>query len=257
MSIHCPYCKEDYPISIEKKEINDLISSNLDNNDSLLGIKKQIENIINDTNIDNKKNYLIPQFKNITIIIENIISKINKNIQTLKNFNDILNGKNNFHGSQDNIKIYNIKGNEGWKKYLANMLFSNKDKSGNLYHNILTKAAIVGINGAFWSYSSNFHLSPFQFQKLKLIFEKDINVNSTLLLEEREYKIINSKSNFSIDLEDGELGATIAKTKTAFVIGFFNSKVNYTMNDQEKKQNLQLCNKVVEELALELKSQNY
>ena len=242
---------------MKKKKINDLISSNLDNNDSLLGIKKQIENIINDINIDNKKNYLIPQFKNITIIIENIISKINKNIQVLKNFNYILNGKNNFHDSWDNIKIYNIKGNEDWKKYLAHLLFSNEDKSGNVYHNILTKAAIVGINGAFWSYSSNFHLSPFQFEKIKLIFEKDINVNSTLLLEEREYKIINSKKNFSIDLEDGELGATIAKTNIGFVIGFFNSKVNYTINDQEKKQNLQLCNKVVEELALKLKSQNY
>jgi len=65
MSIQCPYCKEDYSISLDKKEINDLISSNIDHNDSLLGLKKQMENIINDiTNIDNKKTYLNEQLKN-------------------------------------------------------------------------------------------------------------------------------------------------------------------------------------------------
>ena len=75
MSIKCPYCKEDYSISFDKKEINDLISSNIDHNDSLLGLKKQMENIINDiTNIDNKKTYLNEQFKNIIIIINNIIN---------------------------------------------------------------------------------------------------------------------------------------------------------------------------------------
>ena len=65
MSIKCPYCKEDYSISFEKKEINDLISSNLENNDSLLGIQKQIENIINDININNQKSNSSVQLKNI------------------------------------------------------------------------------------------------------------------------------------------------------------------------------------------------
>ena len=257
MSIQCPYCKEDVSISFEKKEINDLISSNLDNNDSLLGIKKQMENIIIDINSEDKKIYLIKQFKNIIIVIENIISKINKNIEVLQNFNDILNGKNEFNDSRDNIRIYNIKAKEGWEKFLSNMLFSNKDKSGALYHNILTKAAIVGVNGAFYGYSSNFNLSPFQFEKIKHIFENDVDINSKLFLGEGEYKIINFKKNFSIDLEDGDLGATIAKANSCFIFGFFNTKVNYRENDQEKKQNLQLCNKIVEELALELKSANY
>ncbi len=257
MSFKCPYCKEDYSISFEKKEINDLISSNLENNDSLLGIQKQIENIINDININNQKSNSSVQLKNIIIIINNIMDKINKNIKTLKNFGDRLNGNAEFKGSLDNIKIYNIKGNEDWKKFLANKLFSYKDKSGNIYHSILTKASLVGDNGAFWAYSSNFHLSPFQFGKIKLIFEEDGDINKTVLLEDRKYKIIDFKNNFSIDLEDGEFGATIAKTNMGFVFGFFNSKVNYRINLEEKKQNLDLCHKVVEELALELKSMNY
>ena len=65
------------------------------------------------------------------------------------------------------------------------MLFSNLDKSGNRYHNILTKAALVGVNGTFWAYSSNFHLYPFQFEKIKQIFEKDVDIDKTVLLEER------------------------------------------------------------------------
>ena len=159
MPIQCPYFKEDYSISFEIKEINDLISSNLDNNDSLLGIKKQMENIIKDINSDDKKSYLIQQFKNIIIIIENIISKNNKNIQTLKNLTDILNGKNKFNNnSLDNLRKYNIIATRDWEKFLANMLFSKEEKSGDIYHNFLTKDAIVGVNGAFWAYSSNFHL---------------------------------------------------------------------------------------------------
>ena len=121
-----------------------------------------MENIINDiTNIDNKKTYLNEQFKNIIIIINNIINEINKNINTLKNFNNKLNGKKEYGNSKDNIKKYNIKSQKGWESFLSNMLFSNLDKSGNRYHDILTKAAIVGVNGTFWAYSSNFHLSPF------------------------------------------------------------------------------------------------
>lgn len=258
MSLQCPYCKDYYYINLDRKEINDLIFSNIDHNYSLLGLKKQMENIINDiTNIENKKTYLNEQFKNIIITINNIINEINKNINTLKNFNNKLNGKKEYGNSKDNIKKYNIKSQKGWESFLSNKLFSNLDKSGNRYHDILTKAAIVGVNGTFWAYSSNFHLSPFQFEKIKQIFEKDADINKTVLLEEREYKIINSKKNFSIDLEDGDVGATIAKTKMGFVFGFFNTKINYTINGKEEKQNSQLCNKVVEELALELIKLNY
>ena len=42
-----------------------------------------------------------------------------------------------------------------------------------------------------------------------------------------------------------------------FIFGLFNSKVNYRMNGVEKKQNLDLCHKVVEELALQLKKVNF
>ena len=84
---------------------------------------------------------------------------------------------------------------------MAHSLFSYKDISGDLYHSILTKASLVGTNGEFWAYSSNFHLSPFQFEKIKLIFEKDVDITKKVKLEDRDYKIINFKYNFFIDLE--------------------------------------------------------
>ena len=77
-----------------------------------------------------------------------------------------------------------------------------------------------------------------------------------VLLGDNKFKIVDFKKDFSIDLEEGECGGSIAKSKTGFIFGFYNSKVYYKINGEAKKQNLELCNKVVENLAVELKSHN-
>ena len=60
-----------------------------------------------------------------------------------------------------------------------------------------------------------------------------------------------------MDLKEGENGATIAKINSGYIFGFFNSNNYYRLNGEPHKQNLYLCNKVVEELADEMKKLNY
>lgn len=259
MSFKCPYCKEDFFSDININEINDILSSITNIKESLFGIKKQIENIINnDINRNNQKNDLVSQLKNIIIILDNSINKNDNNIETLKNTINIFNSNFKKKDSRDDVKIFNIKGNDDWKKYITNFLLNNNTIFGNdIYNNILTKAALVGVNGTFWAYTANFNLSPYNFEVLKKKFENGMDKNKEIILGDNKYKIIDFKKDFSIDLEEGECGGTIAKTNIGFIFGFYNSKVYFKMNGIAKKQNLEICNKVVENLALKLKSMNY
>jgi len=258
-SFQCPHCKEDLFSDLNPNEINNVLSSITNINESLLGIKKQIENIIkNDINRNNQNNDLASQLKNITIILDNSINENNNNSETLRNTIKILNVGRPFKNSGDYAKIFNIKGNDDWKAYITNFLMNNNTIFGNdIYNNILTKAALVGVGGGFWAYTSNFHMSPYNFEVLKKIFENGMDKKKEVFLGDNKFKIVDFKKDFSIDLEEGECGGTIAKSKIGFIFGFYNSKVYYKINGKEKKQNLELCNKVVENLALKLKSVNY
>ncbi len=258
-SFQCPHCKEDVFSDLNANEINNVLSSITNINESLLGIKKQIENIIkNDINRNNQNNDLASQLKNITIILDNSINENDNNSETLRNTIKILNVGRPFKDSRDDVKLFNIKGNDDWKTYITNFLMNNNTIFGNdIYNNILTKAALVGVGGGFWAYTSNFHISPYNFEVLKKIFENGMDKKKEVFLGDNKFKIVDFKKDFSIDLEEGECGGTIAKSKIGFIFGFYNSKVYYKINGKEKKQNLELCNKVVENLALELKSLNY
>ena len=138
---------------------------------------------------------------------------------------------------------------------------NKEDREGNVYNNILTKAAIVGDNGGFWAFTSNFHLTPYDFEIIKKVFKQKMkmNKNDKISLEDREYKIVNIEENLSIDFEDGEFGGTIDKTNNCFIFGFFNKKINCWIKGEKHKhkQNLKLCNKVVEQTAAILKNQGY
>ena len=173
MSFQCPYCKEDFFSDLNANEINNVLLSITNINESLLGIKNQIENIIaNNINISNQNNDLVSQLKNITIILDNSINKNDNNSETLRNTIKILNGEMDYNDSREDLKIFNIKGSDDWKKYITNYLMNNNTIFENdIYNHILTKAALVGVNGVFWSYTSNFHISPYNFEVLKKIFE--------------------------------------------------------------------------------------
>jgi len=249
----CPSCGEAYSINCEFEKINDIYSSNIENNASLIGLKSQIESMIRDINSNIKTINIINQLKNFNIIINNIIENNNKSNVNLNQIKDIFN--NNME-NMSNSELYNVKGK--WSAFVAEELFNKQYESKDIYNNILIKAAIVGNNGAYWAYSSNFDLQPYEFQKIKEIFNQNTNNSiKTLELGSEKYEILNYKQNISIDFKSGDIGGTISKSNKAYVFGIFNSKRKYRLNGGEREQNLNLCNKVVQELAEELKSQNY
>ena len=256
MNIVCPNCRECVLLDLHKLNIVNPVTSLIEIQDSLKGELDQIDNVINIIDKDpvNSKN----QIKNIK---ENIIFQINKLIENIKEiykaYEDIK--KNNI--PKDNIELHNIKGEQGWDIFVANALFNTQNENGDIFNNILVKAALVGENGLFWSYSSNFHLDPFEFEKIKNIFnlktEKENDFPKKLNFERKTYDIINHKQGTFLDIKNGDIGGTIAKSKKSYIFGFFNSNVNFRLNGKEDKQNLELCHKVVTELVEKLISMNY
>ena len=91
--------------------IDEIISSNNNIKNSLIGISSQIENIIFD--LINKKNiiYINNQLQNINIIINKInedIKKINKDLNTIKNNDKHNNDKQNDYKPNNELKIYDL-----------------------------------------------------------------------------------------------------------------------------------------------------
>ena len=91
--------------------IDEIISSNNNIKNSLIGISSQIENIIFD--LINKKNiiYINNQLQNINIIINKInedIKKINKDLNTIKNNDKHKNDKQNDYKPNNELKIYDL-----------------------------------------------------------------------------------------------------------------------------------------------------
>ena len=94
----CPKCGE--KLKFDKKIIDNIIISNNELNDILIGIKGQIENIINDINKQKEINYIKSQLKNINRIINNGIDEIKKSNEEINklNFN-----QNNYLPKDNNI----------------------------------------------------------------------------------------------------------------------------------------------------------
>ena len=68
----CPKCGK----LIDSKKLDNLILSNNNINSTLIGLKSQIDNIINDINSNKKKNEINNQLRNINLIINHIIEDI-------------------------------------------------------------------------------------------------------------------------------------------------------------------------------------
>ena len=255
MSIKCPFCGEYFISDIQNKEVANMISTNVESNDILNGLKSQIKNIA-DNMKNNKINNTFEELKNTIIIIDSILKNIKINIDKLKSIESIINQNN--EKSLSNTELHHIKGSKSWNIFVAESLFNKQYDNNDIYNNILTKAALVGSNGTFWAYSSNFIISPFQYDKIKRFFTEDSNSSiKTLEIGDKEYEIVNYNSGVSLDLKEGENGATIAKMKNGYVFGFFNANIDYRLNGKPSKQNMNLCHKVVIELANDLKSKGY
>ena len=145
----------------------------------------------------------------------------------------------------------------GWGTFIYNMLLNKRDTEGNIYNNILYDAAIMGLNGRIWSSTVNFSLNAGSIETLNNIFNEKSSSISSISIRNKTYKIVNYKQGFSIDFTFDEEGGTIAKTNLSFVVGLYNKNKFYMLNGEKHNQCLKICNYVVEDLANELKNQNY
>lgn len=256
MKIVCPNCRESYIFDFDKIDYEYIAKTNQETSDFLTGEIDQINNIINICEKDTINS--INQLKNIKTNILSLIDKIKDCIFEIDNLCAVFKDIKENRIPKSNIERGNIKGIQGWENYVANALFNQMYKNGDVYNDILIKAAIVGQEGKFWAYSSNFHLQPFEYEKIKIIFSKEENNSfKTLMLEGENYEISSYKPGFSVDIKRENMGGTIARTKKSYIIGIFNSNVDYRLNGVKKKQNLDLCHKIVVELAENLISMNY
>ena len=285
----CPQCGFNYNINIDSKILDNINNSNSNQSKILNGVKGQITNIINTINKSQENENIINQLNNVIIMIEHIINNIKKNSDEMIKLNNLFDkivvknnvNKKNVNANQPQIpdvsqiiktNLINISHSKvdiykniipdpesGWGIYIKKRLIHYEDDDNNIYDNTLTKAAMIGRDGAEWARTDNFKIKDDEIKNLIKIFNKNINLDKTrdIVLDGQKYQIINYKNNFSIEIKNGDYRGTIAVTYKLFIFGFFNSNVKYSLNGKEKNQCQEICNKVVESLATALKGMGY
>ena len=250
--IKCPFCREKYTIDFDIKDLSKLISSN----SSHIEILRKARNKINDSiNLDIKN--IKTDMKEIISLIDELTENIDKDKKVFESLFAMFNYKTTDIQDLSNEERYNIKGKKNWEAFIANKLIDKMyDTNGKslVYNNILQKAALVGNGGVYWGYTANFNIQPIEFYDLLTLFKSKEITENKINLEGNEYKIINYKSESLMDLKqiDGEMGATIGKISKGFIFGIYNSNLNYRLNGEPNKQNLELCHKIVEEFTEEM-----
>ena len=118
----CPKCGEKIRLNIE--QINNIILSNDKIKDSIIGIKIQLENILNN---NTSINFINLQLKNITILLNTINEDIQKNNEKIKNL--LYDNNNNAVNNDIQIKIYNF------GKYEGQLINNKREGRGKFYWN--------------------------------------------------------------------------------------------------------------------------
>ena len=59
-----------------------------------------------------------------------------------------------------------------WGAYITNSLVNRQDAAGHVYNNVLTEAAIMGLNGAEWAKTSGLIVSKVEVDKLNDFFKQ-------------------------------------------------------------------------------------
>ena len=141
--------------------------------------------------------------------------------------------------------------------YISNFLVNKKDAAGHVYNDVLTEAAIMGINGSEWAKTVGLNINADEVKKLNELFKQDINNIPSIMLGGKKYQVTHyEKGNFAyLKIKDG--GATVAKTNQAYIIGVYNITKIYKYDGKEQSQCVGMCNTVVEDLANQLKGQGY
>ena len=143
-----------------------------------------------------------------------------------------------------------------WTAYITNSLV-NTQSNGHVYNDVLTEAALVGLNGSEWAKTSGLTVSKAEIDKLAELFkQKGSNSIPSVNLGGKKYQVTHYDGNAAyLKIKDG--GATVAKTNQAFIIGVYNTTKKYKQDGKEMPQCVGMCNMVVEDLANTLKGMNY
>ena len=144
-----------------------------------------------------------------------------------------------------------------WTDYINNSLLNKEDAAKHVYNNVLTQAAIYGHNGAKWAATDNFDIGADEINKFNDFFKQTSNGTPSLMMGGKKYQVTHYEPNAFAYLKIKEGGATIAKTNQAYIIGIYNTTVNYLYDGKPLPQNVGTCNTVVEELAKTLKDLGY
>ena len=144
-----------------------------------------------------------------------------------------------------------------WIDYINNSLLNKQDAAGHVYNNVLTQAAIYGHNGAKWAATPKFEIGADEINKFNEFFKQTSNGTPSLMMGGKKYQVTHYEPNAFAYLKIKDGGATIAKTNQAYIIGIYNTTVNYLYDGKPLPQNVGTCNTVVEELAKTLKDLGY
>ena len=144
-----------------------------------------------------------------------------------------------------------------WGDYITNSLVNKQDANGHVYNNVLTEAAIMGIDGAEWAKTAGLSVKPDEIKKLNELFKQSENNTPSIMLGGKKYQVTHYEKNAFVYLKIKEGGATVAKTNKAFIIGVYNTSKNYTYDGKPLPQGVGMCNTVVEDLANQLKGMGY
>ena len=144
-----------------------------------------------------------------------------------------------------------------WGAYITNSLVNKQDANGHVYNNVLTEAALMGLNGAEWAKTSGLTVSKAEVDKLNDLFKQSgANSIPSVNLGGKKYQVTHYDGNAAyLKIKDG--GATVAKTNQAFIIGVYNTTKKYKQDGKELPQCVGMSNMVVEDLANTLKGMNY
>ena len=144
-----------------------------------------------------------------------------------------------------------------WGAYITNSLVKKQDKAGHVYNNVLTEAGIFGLNGKEWAKSAGLSMKPAEADGLKKLFAQSENKIPSVMIGGKKYQVTHyEKGNFAyLKIKDG--GATVAKTKQAYIVGVYNTTKKYKYDGKEQPQCVGMYNMVVEELANQLKAMKY
>ena len=223
------------------------------------------KNESNKLEIYNTANVIYEQIKKIEKNIRNNykVSKLNNILQEFRN--NKINKKNvkpGFKGINvlENKKFIEntelIKKNN-WGFFISNWLI-NKEFNSHIYNDVLINASIIGITGELWACYKNLTLTKDEVDKLTILFKQNKgNKIPSVYLAGQKYQVIHYIPEFSLYLKIKDGGATIAKTNRAYIIGIYCKNISFFKDKRKLSQCSGMCNVVVEDLAIMLKSMDY